>query len=130
MPETTVRDEIDLALDECEAARAEAAKPLTIDPEATAIARERSEAQFRQSLPQIEGGWQRVRKNVLRASTLYGTIGRTLALFHDPNATVIRAEQMATARIVVERECRFKIATHSGRPLDTVGAREGLVCGG
>lgn len=129
MPDTPAPDDIDRALDECEAARAEAAKPLTIHPDATADARERSEAQFRRSLPQIPGGWQTVRRNVLKASSLYGTVGRVLALFHDANATEIMPAQMETARMVIERECKFKIATKKGRPLDKVGARDGLVCG-
>lgn len=123
-------DDIANALAECIAARQAAAAPLKFSAEAAAEANQRSESQFRANLPLIPGGFAAARTNLLRAATLFGAISKAIALFHDPAATEITRDQMASARAVMERECRFKVAAVARKAPDAVGVAEGLVCNG
>lgn len=121
-------DDIQSAIAECSAARSKAAKPLVFSKEAIASLEERSDAQLQASLPQISGGWEKVKDEVLRACTLVGTVAKQIAEFQNPDATEITLEQAGLARSVAEKACRLRLAEKSKKPVAAVGVNEGLVC--
>lgn len=121
-------DQFEQMLAECVAVREEAAGPLTISAQATQEANDRSLAQFRQNLPNVPGGIAAARDSLLRASKLLGALSKSIALFHNPGATEISADAMASARIVVERECRFRVAKAKGKDPADVDVSDGMIC--
>ena len=123
-------DEIDAALDACDAARAEAALPLRFTEEARLMLRNRSDAQFRANLPLIEGGFQRIKKGILRASTLTGSLAKAFQLFHDPTAKEIVLQHAVRARVEIEKECKIRVGAKLGKPPEAVGVSDGIPCGG
>ena len=120
-------DEIDLMLDECDAARAAAALPLVFTDAARLMARNRSEAQFRANIPLIPGGFTKIRSGILKASTLTGARAKAFAEFHDSD--VIEVEHMARARTEVEKECKIRVGRIVGKPPEAVGVSDGVPCG-
>lgn len=123
-------DEVTMALAECAAARAAAARPLTFSAESEAETRRRSEAQFRANFPLIPGGWTACRPAVLRASMMLGDVGKAITLAIKSGATEISLDDTKIARLIVERECKFKVAKAAGKEPDAVNVSDGLVCGG
>jgi hypothetical protein len=68
---------------------------------------------------------------LLKAATLFGATAKSIALFHDPRATEIDLDAAASARNLVEHECKFGLARRKGKHPTAVNAREdGLICGG
>ena len=122
-------DEFDAVLDECDAARAEAALPLKFTEEARLQARNRSEAQFRANVPLIPGGFTKIKSGILRASTLTGALAKAFALCHDPDAVDISPKIMARARTEVEKECKIRVGAKLGKPPEAVGVSDGVPCG-
>lgn len=122
-------DEIQIAVDECAAARAAGAAPLLLSAEAVAELAERSKGQFRTAFPQIPGGWPAVRAEVLSASELVGTIAKAIARFQDPKAQEITVEQARLARTAAEKACKLRLSDITGKPTAAIGVTEGLACG-
>jgi hypothetical protein len=120
--------DIEAAVAACIKVRNAAAAPLVFSSDATSEANDRTKAQFEKNLPKIQGGFQTVEPAVLKAAGLFGALAKTIALFHDSNAKEISKDDAMTARLAMERACRFKIAKAAGKNPDEVDASEGLVC--
>ena len=120
--------QIQTALAEIVKARDDAAAPLTFTAEAAKASDDRSEAQFRANLPQVPGGWTTVRDGILKASVLFGEVAKAIARFHDPTATQITLDQMATARGLAEHECKLNVATKKGKHFIEVTVLDGIIC--
>ena len=116
------------AVNQCIEARVKAAAPLVFNAEALKFANERTLAQFTQNLERA-GGFTKAGPALLKAATLFGATAKVIALFHDPRATEIDIDAAASARKVVEAECKFGLAKRTGKHHATVGAPDGLVCG-
>jgi hypothetical protein len=122
-------DDISAAMAECAVARAAAARPLAFSAEAEAETRRRSEAQFRANFPLIPGGWTTCRPAVLKASLMLGDVARAITVAIRPEATEITLDYTKIARLIVERECKFKVARAAGKDPNDVSVADGLVCG-
>jgi hypothetical protein len=116
------------AVDHCIEARVRAAAPLVFNAEALKFANERTLAQFTANLA-TAGGWSKAGPALLKAATLFGASAKAIALFHNPGATEIDLDAAASARKIVEAECKFGLARRTGKHHATVGAPDGLVCG-
>jgi hypothetical protein len=122
-------DEVAAAMAECAVARAAAARPLVFSAEAEAETRRRSEAQFRANFPLIPGGWPACRPAVLKASMMLGDVAKAITLAIRPDAKEISLDDTKIARLITERECKFKVAKAAGKNPDDVSVADGLVCG-
>ena len=120
-------DDVEVALKECIAARAAAAKPLVFSTEALEEANQRTESQFRANLAKV-GGWTAARDSMIRASTLYGAVAKAVAIFHNPDAKEINVENQASARRLMEQECKFRVARSAKKAPNAVTVADGLVC--
>jgi hypothetical protein len=120
-------DEIKRAVKECIAARKAAAAPLVFNAKALKIANQRTLAQFTANL-QAVGGWKVARPALLKASTLFGAVAKAIARFHNPKAKVIGVDEMASARVLMEQECKFKVAKSKKKHPSAVTTSDGLVC--
>ena len=120
-------DEIKLALKACIAARSTAAKPLVFNAKALKMANQRTLAQFSANLAAV-GGWKAAGPALLKASTLFGSVAKAIARFHNPKAKVIGVDDMASARVLMEQECKFKIAKSKKKHPNAVSTSDGLVC--
>jgi len=121
-------EDIQAAVNECIEARVKAAAPLKFSSEANQIANARTLGQFTANL-ETAGGWTAARPALLRAATLFGATAKAIALFHNANATEISKDEMASARELTERECKFGLAKLKRKPHTAVTANDGLVCG-
>src|SRR5215471_6156128 len=117
------------AVNQCIEARVKAASPLVFNAEALKFANNRTLAQFTANL-EIAGGFAKAGPALLKASTLFGATAKAIALFHDPNTKEIDMTAAASARKVVEEECKFGLARRTGKHPTAVNSRDGLVCGG
>lgn len=122
-------DDIQAAVDACIQARENAAAPLKFNAQALQMANERTLAQFTANL-ETAGGWKAAGPALLRASTLFGATAKAIALFHNEHATEIGVDEMADARMLMEKECKFGLAKKKGKHHTVVTARDGLLCGG
>ena len=122
-------EEIRAAVDECIKARTAAAAPLKFTAQALEFANKRTLSQFTANL-EIAGGFSKAGPALLKAATLFGATAKAIALFHDPNAKEIDMTAAASARKVVEEECKFGLARRTGKHPTAVNSRDGLVCGG
>jgi hypothetical protein len=122
-------DDIQAAVNECIKAREKAAAPLKFNAEALHSANARTLGQFTANLERA-GGWKKAGPALLRASTLFGTTAKAIALFHNEHATEISVDEMAAARELMEAQCKFGIARRTGKHHTAVNASDGLLCGG
>jgi hypothetical protein len=120
--------DIDTLISACIQARNAAANPLVFSDDATQKANNRTRGQFSQSIPQIPGGVPAVQTAVLNAASLFGALAKTIALFHNPNASVISSDDAEIARAAMESACRFKVANIAGKDPNDVDVSDGLVC--
>ena len=122
-------EDIQAAVNQCIKAREEAAAPLKFNAEALKLANDRTLGQFTANLA-TAGGWKKAGPALLRASTLFGATAKAIALFHNERATEISVDEMAKARELMEKECRFGLARRTGKHPTAVTAGDGLLCGG
>ena len=120
--------EIAAALDAIVKARDAAARPLKFSKAAAEQADKRSVGQFRANLPVIPGGFASVKKGLVDASKLFGSMAKSIAKFQNPAAKEISVEQMEIARAAAERACKLTIASKKKKSLESVSAPDGLVC--
>jgi len=121
--------DIKAAVNQCIKARENAAAPLKFNAEALEAANARTLAQFTANL-ETAGGWEAAGPALLRASTLFGATAKAIALFHNEHATEIGVDEMADARTLMEKQCRFGLAKRKGKHHTALSARDGLLCGG
>jgi hypothetical protein len=122
-------EDIKAAVNECIQAREKAAAPLKFNAEALRLANDRTLAQFTANLERA-GGFKAAGPALLRASILFGATAKAIALFHNERATEIGVDEMASARMLMEKECKFGLARRKGKHHTAVTAADGLLCGG
>jgi hypothetical protein len=122
-------EDIKAAVNECINAREKAAAPLKFSAEALKQANDRTLAQFTANL-EAAGGWKAAGPALLRASTLFGSTAKAIALFHNEHATEIGVDEMADARNLMEKQCKFGLAKRKGKHPTALRASDGLLCGG